>query len=46
MAHFTVKPKMLNDKVETFSIDIADIDVGDNIGAKLQTEQAEADKKK
>ena len=26
------------------SIDIADIDVGDNIGAKLQTEQAEADK--
>jgi len=25
MAHFTVKPKTLNDKVETFSIDIADI---------------------
>lgn len=29
---------------EILSIDIADIDVGDNIGAKLQTEQAEADK--
>jgi uncharacterized protein YqfA (UPF0365 family) len=27
------------------SIDIADIDVGDNIGAKLQTEQAETDMK-
>lgn len=27
------------------SIDIADIDVGKNIGAKLQTDQAEADKK-
>jgi uncharacterized protein YqfA (UPF0365 family) len=26
------------------SIDIADVDVGANIGAKLQTEQAEADK--
>jgi len=26
------------------SIDIADVDVGQNIGAKLQTEQAEADK--
>ncbi|MBN1478024.1 flotillin-like FloA family protein, partial [Candidatus Sumerlaeota bacterium] len=29
---------------EIVSIDIADIDVGDNIGAKLQIEQAEADK--
>jgi len=29
---------------EILSIDIADVDVGDNIGAKLQTEQAEADK--
>ena len=30
---------------QILSIDIADIDVGENIGAKLQTEQAEADKK-
>ena len=30
---------------EILSIDIADIDVGENIGAKLQTDQAEADKK-
>lgn len=29
---------------EILSIDIADIDVGDNIGAKLQIDQAEADK--
>ncbi|MGI9241592.1 MAG: flotillin-like protein FloA [Verrucomicrobiales bacterium] len=29
---------------EILSIDIADVDVGDNVGAKLQTEQAEADK--
>jgi uncharacterized protein YqfA (UPF0365 family) len=29
---------------EILSIDIADVDVGQNIGAKLQTEQAEADK--
>jgi uncharacterized protein YqfA (UPF0365 family) len=28
---------------EILSIDIADVDVGDNIGAKLQAEQAEAD---
>lgn len=28
---------------EIRSIDIADVDVGDNIGAKLQTDQAEAD---
>ena len=31
---------------EILSIDIADIDVGDNIGAKLQTDQAEADKRR
>ncbi len=30
---------------EILSIDIADIDVGDNIGAKLRTDQAESDKK-
>src|SRR5450755_737852 len=30
---------------EILSIDIADVDVGENIGAKLQTEQAEADKR-
>jgi len=30
---------------EILSIDIADIDIGRNIGANLQTEQAEADKK-
>ncbi len=29
---------------EILSIDIADVDVGENVGAKLQTEQAEADK--
>ena len=29
---------------EILSVDIADVDVGTNIGAKLQTEQAEADK--
>jgi uncharacterized protein YqfA (UPF0365 family) len=28
------------------SIDIADVDVGDNVGARLQTDQAEADKKR
>jgi len=31
---------------EILSIDIADIDVGENIGAKLQADQAEADKKR
>ncbi len=31
---------------EILSIDIADIDVGDNIGAKLQLDQANADKQK
>jgi uncharacterized protein YqfA (UPF0365 family) len=30
---------------EILSIDIADVDVGDNIGAKLQAEQADADKR-
>lgn len=30
---------------EIISIDIADIDVGDNIGARLQADQAEADKR-
>lgn len=30
---------------EILSIDIADVDVGENIGAKLQTEQADADKR-
>ena len=30
---------------EILSIDIADVDVGRNIGAQLQTDQAEADKK-
>jgi uncharacterized protein YqfA (UPF0365 family) len=31
---------------EILSIDIADVDVGSNIGAKLQADQAEADKKR
>lgn len=31
---------------EILSIDIADIDVGENIGAKLQTDQANADKQR
>ena len=30
---------------EILSVDIADVDVGENIGAKLQAEQAEADKR-
>jgi uncharacterized protein YqfA (UPF0365 family) len=30
---------------EILSIDIADVDIGTNIGARLQTDQAEADKK-
>lgn len=30
---------------DILSIDIADVDVGDNIGAKLQADQAEADKR-
>jgi uncharacterized protein YqfA (UPF0365 family) len=35
-----------NTAFEILSIDIADIDVGENVGAKLQAEQAEADKKR
>jgi uncharacterized protein YqfA (UPF0365 family) len=31
---------------EILSIDIADVDVGENIGARLQADQAEADKKR
>jgi uncharacterized protein YqfA (UPF0365 family) len=34
-----------NTAFEILSIDIADIDVGENIGAKLQADKAEADKK-
>jgi len=34
-----------NTAFEILSIDIADIDVGENIGARLQSEQAEADKR-
>jgi uncharacterized protein YqfA (UPF0365 family) len=30
---------------EILSIDIADVDVGENVGARLQTDQAEADKR-
>src|SRR4029078_8957155 len=33
-----------NTACEIFSIDIADVDVGENVGAKLQAEQAEANK--
>jgi uncharacterized protein YqfA (UPF0365 family) len=41
----TVLNKGLNSQTayEIVSIDIADIDVGDNIGARLQADQAEAD---
>jgi uncharacterized protein YqfA (UPF0365 family) len=44
----TVMAKGLDDgsAFEILSIDIADIDVGDNIGAQLQAAQAEADKKR
>lgn len=35
-----------NTAFEILSIDIADIDVGDNIGAKLQADQAESDKRR
>ena len=35
-----------NTAFEILSIDIADVDVGENIGAKLQGEQAEADKRR
>ncbi|HQY87859.1 MAG TPA: flotillin-like protein FloA [Tepidisphaeraceae bacterium] len=34
-----------NTAYEILSIDIADVDVGENIGAKLQADKAEADKK-
>ncbi|MGC3990351.1 MAG: flotillin-like protein FloA [Chthoniobacteraceae bacterium] len=34
-----------NTAFEILSIDIADVEVGDNIGAKLQAEQADADKR-
>ncbi len=42
----TVLEKALdsNTAFEILSIDIADVDVGENVGAKLQTEQAEANK--
>jgi uncharacterized protein YqfA (UPF0365 family) len=44
----TVLDKALdaNTAFEILSIDIADVDVGENIGAKLQSEQAEANKLK
>ena len=35
-----------NTAFEILSIDIADVDVGENVGAKLQAEQAEANKLK
>jgi len=35
-----------NTAFEILSIDIADVDVGDNIGAKLQAERAESDKRR
>src|SRR5687768_8197856 len=35
-----------NTAFEILSIDIADIDVGENVGAKLQAEQAESDKRR
>src|SRR5687767_13973422 len=35
-----------NTAFEILSIDIADIDVGDNVGAKLQADQAESDKRR
>jgi uncharacterized protein YqfA (UPF0365 family) len=42
----TVLDKALdaNTAFETLSLDIADVDVGENVGAKLQAEQAEANK--
>ena len=42
----TVLDKALdaNTAFEILSIDIADVDVGDNVGAKLQAEQADANK--
>ena len=38
-------PDDISKTVEILSIDIADVDVGRNIGAELQTDQAEADKR-
>ncbi len=35
-----------NTAFEILSIDIADVDVGENVGAQLQADQAEADKKR
>ena len=42
----TVLDKALdaNTAFEILSLDIADVDVGENVGAKLQAEQAEANK--
>ncbi len=42
--HVLQKGLDANTAFEILSIDIADVDVGENVGAKLQTEQAEADK--
>ena len=36
---------MIRHRFEILSIDIADIDVGENIGARLKIDQAEAEKK-
>ncbi len=46
MISHTVLSKSLdsNTAFEILSIDIADVDVGENVGAKLQTKQAEANK--
>ena len=46
MISHTVLSKALdsNTAFEILSIDIADVDVGENVGAKLQAEQAEANK--
>ncbi len=42
--HVLSKGLDANTAFEILSIDIADVDVGSNVGAALQTEQAEADK--
>ena len=39
-----VKALDANTAYEILSLDIADVDVGENVGAKLQAEQAEANK--
>ena len=41
-----VKGLDANTAFEILSIDIADIDVGENVGAKLQADQAESDKRR